>query len=344
MTHRLHFSVFVSSIIFLGATLWAQDTVVDGRSVSKSFLYKPEISFEVRSDLQLKKGINSELADYGFEGQYLNFNLQGHLSSRFHYRIRQRLNKGINTASSFFAATDFAWLSYDATDELSVTVGKQAIGMGGFEYDYAPIDVYWWSEFCNRLAVCYEMGLSVQYNTQGQSFLFQVTNSPFITSQSDGLFSYNLLWYGQLQHLKTIYSFNLVEYQRGKFVPYFNLGHRVTFHPMEIEMDIMNRAAPGRPFLFEDYTLVGQCRWLLNSRWSLMAKGGIDNNTSPKTVVAPAYELVPSGTEYHYGLIGAEYFPLSDASLRIHAFIGMDNIEPHSIVFNAGATWRIHVL
>lgn len=344
MTHKLRLFSFLLLIILKGATLSAQDTIAEKQLAGSSILRKPQIDFEVRSDVQLRQGMDSSWREYGFEGQYLNFSIQGDISSRFHYRIRQRLNKGINSASAFFAATDFAWLSYDITDRLSVTAGKQAIGMGGFEYDYAPIDVYWWSEFCNRLAVCYEMGLSLQYSVSGQSFLFQVTNSPFITSQSDGLFSYNLLWYGKIKNLSTIYSFNLVEYQRGKYVPYFNIGHRLTLEPLELELDFMNRTAPDRPVLFDDYTVVGQCRWALTSRWSLMIKGGLDRNKASKEVAVPAYTLVPAGTEYYYGLLGAEFFPLSDASVRIHAFVGMDNMKPKSIVVNAGATWRIHVL
>lgn len=344
MAHKLRLFSFLLSIVLTGATLSAQDTIAKKQSSGSSFLNKPQIGIEVRSDLRSCQGVDSAWSEYGFEGQYLNFSMQGDISSRFHYRIRQRLNKGITSASSFFAATDFAWLSYDVTDRLSITAGKQAIGMGGFEYDYAPIDVYWWSEFCNQLLICYEMGLSLQYNIQGQSFLFQVTNSPFITSQSDGLFSYNLLWYGKIKSLSTIYSFNLVEYQRGKYVPYFNIGNRLTLGSIEMEVDFMNRTAPDRPILFDDYTIVGQCRWPLNSRWSLMAKGGFDRNKDSKGITVPSYALVPAGTEYCYGLLGAEFFPLSDPSVRIHAFVGMDNTEPKSIVFNAGATWRIHVL
>lgn len=57
--------------------------------------------------------------------------------------MRHRLNKKNNDAS-FFDATDWLYLAY-RKDNWELSAGKQVVAIGGYEYDAAPIDLY----FCS---------------------------------------------------------------------------------------------------------------------------------------------------------------------------------------------------
>ena len=108
----------------------------------------------------------------GFKGKYLNIRMDGNLTDNFSYSYRQRLNKPIVNAT-FFDATDWLTLTYKFKN-WSVSAGKQVVAIGGYEYDKAPIDLYFCSEYWNNIA-CYQMGVSGSYTTTAgkDQILFQ---------------------------------------------------------------------------------------------------------------------------------------------------------------------------
>ena len=83
---------------------------------------------------------------YGFKGRYFNIHVGGNFTKNLSYYFRQRIvaNPGSN---SFFDNTDFLYLNYQITKNWSVRVGKEALAVGGFEYDAPPIDVIYWSYY-----------------------------------------------------------------------------------------------------------------------------------------------------------------------------------------------------
>lgn len=85
----------------------------------------------------------------GFKGRYLNIRMDGQLSEHFSYSYRQRLNKP-NNSITFFDATDWIHLTY-TNRNWSVSAGKQVVGIGGYEYDVAPIDLYIYSEYWGNI-------------------------------------------------------------------------------------------------------------------------------------------------------------------------------------------------
>ena len=89
----------------------------------------------------------------GFYGRYLNVILSGTIGDKFSYAYRQRLNKA-HADQSFFDATDWLYLNYAPSSNWQFSAGKQVVAIGGYEYDRAPIDLYFCSEFWNNIA-CY---------------------------------------------------------------------------------------------------------------------------------------------------------------------------------------------
>ena len=49
--------------------------------------------------------------------------------------------------AGFFNATDWFYVDYKPTEQWTLSAGKQVIDIGGWEYDYAPINLYYCSEF-----------------------------------------------------------------------------------------------------------------------------------------------------------------------------------------------------
>ena len=118
------------------------------------------------------------------------------------------------------------------------------IGIGGFEYDLAPIDVYFFSGFCSNVT-SYAFGGSVGYALSGNDQLTaQMCESPFSTAYDD-IYAYNLLWQGKHGCWSTLYSLNMVEYMPGKFVNYIALGNQFNLGDVTLTLDLMNRATEG---------------------------------------------------------------------------------------------------
>ena len=86
-----------------------------------------------------------------FTGDHFNLNVRGSLTDKLGFRIRQRLNKKVFDERNMFNATDFLYLRWQATPRWAFTVGKNAVLIGGYEFDAVPIDVYYYSNFCNNL-------------------------------------------------------------------------------------------------------------------------------------------------------------------------------------------------
>ncbi len=108
-----------------------------------------------------------------FTGDHFNLNIRGKLTDKLDFRIRQRLNKKVFDERNMFNATDFLYLRWQATPKLALTVGKNAVFIGGYEFDAVPIDVYYYSNFCNNLYQGFSFGVNAEYEFQpGQVLAF----------------------------------------------------------------------------------------------------------------------------------------------------------------------------
>lgn len=286
----------------------------------------------------------------GFKGKYLNFRIDGKIADGLTYSWRQRLNKP-NNASSFFDATDWATVNYNV-DRWNFSAGRQVVGIGGFEYDKAPIDCYFSSEYWNNIA-CYQFGVSASYAVggKGDNLMFQFCESPFrrnaLTVENKEMFAYNLMWMGSHGFFSSLYSVNMIEYLPGRFINYVVLGNRFAFSDFVLELDVMNRAV-GLDF-GHDMSVMADLSWHPLDRLSLFAKLTYDVNKSEQTgdlCVLPGTDILRVGG-------GLEYFPLkSTRNLRLHlnccytdgqcASAGV--LRPHQTIVDAGVTWRMKLL
>jgi hypothetical protein len=100
--------------------------------------------------------------------------------------------------------------------------------IGGWEYDRAPIELYFCSEFWNNVN-CYQIGASVAYTTSSgnDTILFQACQSPYdTTSEAVDYYAYNLYWSGSHGFYTALYSLNFMQYAPGKYDKYVALGNQ----------------------------------------------------------------------------------------------------------------------
>lgn len=288
----------------------------------------------------------------GLRGKYLNLRIDGNISENLSYSFRHRLNKPI-VNSSFFDATDWITLNY-TTGSWTFSGGKQVVGIGGFEYDAAPIDLYFCSEYWNNIA-CYQFGISATYALANgkDNIMLQLCESPFRTNAANverkEMSAYNLMWMGSHGMFSSLYSFNMIEYLPGKYINYVVLGNRFTFGRMRFDLDLMNRALSCDGSLGKDISIMSSITWSLGEKLDLFAKLTHDTNSSKE---AGDWCVVP-GTDITRVGGGLEYYPIRDSrNLRMHLFCCHNFgeaapsgvLRPQQTLIDAGITWKMNML
>ncbi len=309
------------------------------------------LGFEVRTDYQREYIDGSAIKDNcGFKGKYLNIRMDGRIINNFTYSYRQRLNKA-HSKSSFFDATDWLYLRYQMNEQWALSAGKQVVAIGGYEYDRAPIDLYFCSEYWNQIA-CYQFGVSLAYhfNDGKDQLLAQFCESPFRLSGED-MYAYNLLWYGSHDWFNTIYSVNMIEYAPGKFINYLTLGNKFNMGDFSLELDVMNRSVGNQTSLLKDLSIMGELSYSPSQKWNIYAKATYDVNSTEKSgdfCVMPGTEATRVGG-------GIEFFPLGGEKkdVRLHAAFcqtfGKNGNPAGALLdeqsfFSVGLKWKINLL
>lgn len=327
-----------------------------------------KLKIEVRADYDCF--VFDDATNSGFNGKILNFIIAGDINDHFYYAYRQRLNK-IQSNYNFFDATDYLYLGWRITKNLSLTTGKEIVAMGGIEYDLAPIDVYYHSNFWDNFS-CYRFGANLEYTTNDgkNTFTFQFTNSPFDNAVLFGsLYNYSLHWRANYKHFGPVCSVNMYEYKRGTFMNVIALGTTYQFGPVVGYIDFANRAnSEQKDFFFKDITVIGRLGVnLFSDKLQIFAKGGYDINETQDVNIpfAQVYDVcVLPGTDIKFYGGGFEFYPLDNSqNIRIHGFfavsdaarmVGVDYEEEPLVVetasndisyqVNLGVTWRLNFI
>lgn len=318
------------------------------RSDERPALFKLDATARVDWQLDRQDGITDD-ANTGFKGKYLMLRMDGQIFKGFTYSWRQRLNKDL-FESSWFNATDWIYVNY-ATSGWNFRVGKDVVAIGGWEYDAAPYNIYDGSVFWNNIA-CYQLGVSAGYNiTPDDKLTAQITQSPMHTVGNSNMYAYNLMWNGHHGCFDAIYSANLLEYDKGRYINYLMLGNKFTFDKFTAEVDLMNRAARHQTFLFKDCSIVADFRYNPARQWCVFAKYSYDVNKSG----THADTTVLDGTELNMAGAGLEFYPIYKAksSLRLHGGLfyswgknanTADPMQSKTLFATIGVTWHMNLL
>lgn len=311
------------------------------------------LKIEARADYMREYQSGEKINDNsGFKGRFFNIRMDGNLTKGLSYSIRYRLNRP-NIDESYFNATDWLTLTYK-TRHWEFSTGKQVVAIGGYEYDRAPIDLYFCSEYWNNIA-CYQFGLSTAYITESKrdKFLLQFCESPFkkgeLNTSNKEMFAYNLMWYGSHDWFNTMYSLNMIEYMPGRFINYIVLGNQFNFGNFRMQLDIMNRSCDISNLLFKDISVMSELTWHAHDCLNVIAKCTYDTNRTKDfgdLCVRPGTDIMRAG-------IGLEFFPMkSYKDLRMHLNVcHTDGRSPASAalqnaqtIIDAGITWKASLL
>lgn len=296
--------------------------------------------FEVRGDWQYDSSLGEpdRLNHSAFEGKFANFRMDGALSENLTYSFRYRLHK---VQSNPFAATDWATLTY-STDRWELAGGKQVVAIGGYEYDRAPIDIYFASEYWHQIA-CYQFGVSAAYklgDKVGSKLLGQLCQSPYDFA-GQGLYAYNFMYMSNY----SLSSLNLLEYAPGKFVGYVALGAKDSFGSVSVELDAMYRKdlAVERG---DSFSLMADVAWRASDKFNVFTHASYDVNRS---LVMHDPTVLPGTDMWHAGG-GVEYFPMGTGDVRLHAAAsyafgdGLGALHDGDMMFQMGLTWRFNII
>lgn len=303
---------------------------------------------------------------YGFHGRYFNLHMGGNLGDKFTYYFRQRI-KAETGSIRFFDNTDFLWLDYQANKNWSLRFGKDALAVGGFDYDAAPIDVflqgYYWNMF-----YCFQLAASGAWTSDdgNHTLRAQVASSPFSYTGSaygeTNLLSYNFLWNGKMSHLQTLYSINAFQSTRpgvedgsSHFMGYLALGNQLSYEGWTAYVDLISRF-DGNNF-GGNYAAIGKLVSDLGPNWQLFVKAAYTR--SEYTPWGDNYKdclSLPNQTEI-YGGVGCFFRPANCKDVRLHAFVAyfsnqydlksgptVVTVTENYPCINVGATWNINVI
>ena len=294
-----------------------------------------------------------QVAGSGLKVRYFNLRLDGQITPKFSYSWRQRFNRA-NSISEFAQNTDWLHLTYKPTENWAISAGKQVLMIGGWEYDRAPIELYFCSEFWNNVN-CYQIGASVAYTTNSgnDTILFQACQSPYdTTSEAVAYYAYNLYWSGSHGFYTALYSLNFMQYAPGKYDKYVALGNQFKFGDATIQLDLMSRGPKVKDLLFDNFSIMGEASYLIADRVNIFAKATYDKIGNSSII---ASGLVP-GTELTRVGGGVEYYPLGgegNRNVRLHAAYAhtfgvntnINGTAKNNLGYlTVGLTWKIDLL
>ena len=306
---------------------------------------------------------------YGFKGRYFNIHVGGNFTRDLSYYFRQRIvaNPGSN---SFFDNTDFLYLNYQINKNWSLRAGKEALAVGGFEYDAPPIDVLFWSYYWDNF-YCFQLAAGAKFrsNDGKNTLIAQVGNSPYLHYGSpfkNSLLSYNLFWGGDFGPFHTLYSFNMFQRDKqGHFMNYIALGNKLAFNRWDIYVDFIHRTtSPKR--IMKDFGVIACANIYITPNFNLFVKGGYEQNLDPLEYnnyleTEEIWDcLALPGQMYTYGGLGFEYRPKRCTDIRIHGFVAdfctrnfhhesestvlVNNSRNDNITANVGISWFIDIM
>ena len=277
---------------------------------------------------------DAQKSDCGFKGKYVNFQLDGTIAKGFTYSYRQRLNKA-HADQSFFDATDWAYLNYQADEHWTLSGGKQVVAIGGYEYDRAPIDLYYCSEFWQHIP-CYQLGVSTTWQVNMQhALLLQLCNSPLRPWVGNNQYGLNLMWMGHVKGWQTLWSYNMMQRGRGEWMYYLALGNCFVLTPwMNLEADYTHRGAEFSKWFTGNFTVAAELNASplrsggYKDALNLFAKYTYDHNK-----VCEEDFMVRKNTTLHSAGVGAEFHPIPHARYRndLRLFVGGEcRKHPHT--------------
>ena len=360
-----------------GSSLFAQSSDEIPKSVDLSLHLRPAYHAQFN-------GTPLEFENGGFKFDHIIVDVGGQVTPKLSYRYLQRLNKvsPIFIKENLPSTIDYAYLKYALNNLFSITAGKQALSVGGFEYNKYPVDVYDYSGISNYIT-CYLTGMQVAFTPlQNQEFSFQIVNNrmgtwreaigtPQIGSQLEAPtlpLYYSLGWNSNYLNnaLQLRYAANITSPAKGKTLVMVSGGQMWQSGPFSIYIDAffqhseidylggIRNLTIGPQNVVENvnyFSLLGEANYRIQPQWNILLKCFYNNFSTYKSSIFLDKGNCLTSWNYQGGI---EFYPMKDDNLHLFLIATFKNyLEPavaqviapdDSFRISAGFIYRIPIV
>lgn len=347
-------------IMLLPVTSWAQLRQADSSRTYRTIIpaEKQKLLKNIDFIANMQMGFRSDFEDgehlqSNFRVEQFRLEIKGYVHERIFFRFRHRYTSSFEpqTIDKIIKGVDFAYVTFDASERVQITVGKTFADWGGIEFDLNPIYVFEYSDIIEQ-ADNFLTGAGVFWKaTKRHGFSFQILNSRTQTFEEiyQGIPDIEpskfplagvVNWRGSFFEGKftTLWSYSLFNEAENVFKNYIALGNQLTLDKWTIAYDfkwskedldrtgIISRDVPDDlyPYALENtlyYSHWTKIDWRFHERWSLGFTGFIDT-ANWLSDIDPQKNTDHWRTGYGY-IPSIEFFPWSDINIRFYlSFVG----------------------
>lgn len=357
-THKMKNTLILVSLLIGHMFAYAQEPLVSPSDSSRTLLERltkneksirnasMNLQFYTSAAAYLTEG---KLDEAAFKLNRVRLEILGTFDERFSYHFRQSFNKYSNPYSldNLSSSVEYAFVKWDISRKFALTVGKQVMDLGGYEYYVNAIKVREFSDFNNNIN-CYQAGVTGTLRfSDMQELNLQVLNN---RSGSDadtypfGLpggvektklpilstVNWNAYFFQKVLQLR--YAASWGQLARKKNLYYLTAGHIVETGPVIAYVDLMYSREGidskgilsnlpdwnGRdPMTAENatyFTLIANLDYRIHPNWNIYVKGAYET-----TGVYRANGIFPQGLYRRTWNAQAclEFFPMKNSELLI---------------------------
>lgn len=332
-----------------------------GNEKVDNFLNNTDINFLLRSSLEVPQGEGNPSV---FKQNEARMQITGKINPDLAYNVRFRLNRNTSPLSDNAPSSlDYASLEYTfgKDKKWAVTLGKQAIFVGSWEYEKNPTYEYTYSNYLikqlNLFAVGGKLAYSPNKNNNFQLYVFNANNNSFSALYENAKYAknqlkaskyplgFNFVWRGNLWNnkLKTLYSLHTSQIAEGKQNYGISIGNKLVLPKFEAYLDIQhNNSAVDYANMISpvinkyNATQVTGYQNIFAEKvqyQSMVFRA--DYSITPKWIVTgkTGIENINSNTlgnnmSHHYmNLIGLEFKPFEKQNFRFFAYFHNDSYK-----------------
>ncbi len=343
----------LSLVLFAGGVSFAQLRQADTSAVYKSLIKTEKQSLLNNVDMiaNMQMSFQNEFQDgdhlqSNFRVNQFRLEIRGYVHKKIFFRFRHRYTSAFEpqTVDNIIKGVDFAYLRFDISERVQLTIGKTFADWGGIEFDLNPIDIYEYSDIIEQ-ADNFLTGAGVYWQaTKNHGISFQILNSRtqsfeelyqgipgFETSEIPLAAVVN--WRGSFFEGKftTLWSYSLFNEAKYTNKNYIALGNLLKLDKVTIAYDfkwskedldrtgVISRDVPDDlyPYALENtlyYSHWTKIDWRFHPRWQISFVGFVDE-AKWLDDIDPLKNTDHWRTAYGY-IPSLEFFPWKEVNLK----------------------------
>ena len=293
------------------------------------------------------------LDEAAFKINRVRLEILGSFSKEFNWHFRQSFNKYSNphALDNLSSSIEYAYVNWKPSEKFNLTVGKQFVAMGGYEYYLNSNKIREFSEF-NDYVAAYQAGVSAAFNlTPSQELVLQVTNfrsgedkDMYVYGRPEGVakakapllstlnwngsyadntvrFRYAASWGQQAEKKNIMYLTAANIYEKGPTLLYLDVMYSrqgLDNHCIISDMQGVMVENPVTAQHTEYLTIIGNFDYRIHKHWNAYIKGAYET-----AGVYKANGLFEKGLyRTTWNLQGCvEFFPMTNSELMIFGHV-----------------------